>query len=85
MRTYQVTLKKRVLKTLEEIDEPYFSSIKNAIYGLATNPRPPGYKKLKARYGYRIRVANYRIIYDILEEVLLVEVIEMGHSKDIYD
>jgi len=85
MRTYQVTLKKRVLKTLEEIDEPYFSSIKNAIYGLATNPRPPGYKKLKGRDGYRIRVANYRIIYDILEEVLLVEVIEMGHRKDIYD
>ena len=44
MKTYQVTLKKRVLKTLEEIDEPYYSSIKNAIYGLASNPRPPGYK-----------------------------------------
>lgn len=44
-----------------------------------------GYKKLKGRDGYRIRVANYRIIYEILDDVLLVDVIEIGHRKDIYE
>ncbi len=62
---YQVTLKKQAIKALEKINEPYYSNIKEAIYNLADNPRPAGCKKLKGRDGYRIRVADYRIIYDI--------------------
>ena len=83
--TYHVTLKKRAIKALEKINEPYYSNIKEAIYNLANNPRPKGYKKLKARDGYRIRVADYRIIYDIYDDVLLVDVIDLGHRRDIYD
>ena len=82
---YRVSLRKRIIKTLEKIDEPYYSGIKQAIYNLAENPRPSGYKKLKGRDGYRIRVADYRIIYDIFDEVLTVDVINMGHRKNIYD
>lgn len=82
---YQVTLKKRALKALEGINEPYYSKIKEAIYSLADNPRPQGYKRLKGRDGYRIRVADYRIIYDIFDNILLVDVIELGHRKDIYE
>jgi mRNA interferase RelE/StbE len=51
---------------------------------LGKNPRPVGYKKLKGRDGYRIRVANYRIIYEIIDQQLIVEVIALGHRKDIY-
>lgn len=82
---YNVILKKRVIKTLEKINEPYYSNIKEAIYSLANNPRPSGYKKLKGRDGYRIRVADYRIIYDIFDDVLFVDVIDIGHRKDIYN
>jgi mRNA interferase RelE/StbE len=82
---YQVTLKKRAIKALQNINEPYYSNIKQAIYCLADNPRPQGYKKLKGRDGYRIRVADYRIIYDIFDDVLLVDVIDLGHRKDIYE
>lgn len=82
---YSVTLKKRAIKALEKINEPYYSSIKEAIYGLAVNPRPTGCKRLKGRDGYRIRVADYRIIYDIFDDVLLVDVIDLGHRKDIYE
>jgi mRNA interferase RelE/StbE len=82
---YQVTLKKRAIKALEKIHEPYYSAIKEAIYHLADNPRPPGSKKLKGRDAYRIRVADYRIIYDIFDDVLTVDVIDLGHRKDIYD
>ena len=82
---YNITLKLRAIKALEKINEPYYSNIKEAIYNLADNPRPAGDKKLKGRDGYRIRVADYRIIYDIFDDVLLVEVIDLGHRKDIYE
>jgi len=82
---YQVTLRKRVIKALEKINEPYYSHIKEAIYNLADQPRPAGYKKLKGRDGYRIRVADYRIIYVISDAVLIVDVIDLGHRKDIYE
>ena len=82
---YCITLKKQAIKALEKINEPYYSNIKDAIYSLADNPRPQGCKKLKGRDGYRIRVADYRIIYDIFDDVLLIDVINLGHRKDIYE
>ena len=81
---YNVSLKKRALKALENINEPYYSNIKVAIYGLADNPRPQGYKKLKGRDAYRIRVADYRIIYEVFDNLLFVDVIDLGHRKEIY-
>lgn len=82
---FRVTLKKRAIKALTKITEPYYSNIKDAIYGLSHNPRPQGYKKLKGRNGYRIRVADYRIIYEVFDDELLVDVINLGHRKDIYE
>ena len=82
---FKVALKKQALKALLDINEPYYSNIKKAIYNLADNPRPSGYKKLKGRDGYRIRVADYRIIYDIYDDILLVDIINLGHRKDIYE
>ena len=81
---YKVSIEKSVQKTLEKINAPFYSRIKNAILKLAENPRPEGYKKLKGREGCRIRVADYRIIYEIFDEVLLVTVIDLGNRKDIY-
>jgi mRNA interferase RelE/StbE len=53
---YRITLKKGVILTLQKINEPFYSQIKKAIYNLAENPRPKGYKKLKGRKGFRIKV-----------------------------
>jgi mRNA interferase RelE/StbE len=83
--SYQITIKKRAVKALKKVNEPYFSSIKKAIYQLADNPRPSGCKKLKGRDGYRVRVANYRVIYEIVDSELIVDVIDLGHRKDIYE
>jgi mRNA interferase RelE/StbE len=83
--TYQVSLSKRAIKKLETISEPYYSSIKQAIYGLADDPRPHGYKKLKGREGYRIKVSDYRIIYEIFDNKLVVDVIDLGHRRNIYE
>lgn len=82
---YKLRIEKSVQKALEKIDEPYYSKIKTAILSLADIPRPQGYKKLKGRDGFRIRVANYRIIYDIFDNILSVDVIDLGHRKDIYE
>ncbi len=67
------------------MDEPHYSNIKTAIYSLAANPRPHGCKKLKGRDGYRIRVGDYRIIYNIFDNILTVDVVALGHRKDIYE
>lgn len=82
---YRISLKKRAAKALENIPDPYYSSIKDAIYALADEPRPHGYKKLKGRPGYRIRITTYRVIYEIFDDILLIDVIDLGHRKDIYE
>ncbi|MGF1637183.1 MAG: type II toxin-antitoxin system RelE/ParE family toxin [Cyclobacteriaceae bacterium] len=82
--TYNVSLKKRAIKALQKINEPYYSNVKEAIYNLAVNPRPKGYIKLKGREAYRIRIADYRVIYEIFDTELVVDVIDLGHRKDIY-
>ena len=81
---YQIKLKRQVIKTLSKLNEPHYTAIKNAIYDLADNSRPMGYINLKDQDGFRIRVGNYRIIYDIYDNVLLVEIVEIGHRRDIY-
>jgi mRNA interferase RelE/StbE len=54
-------------------------------YDLIDNPRPHGVKKLKGRDGYRIRVGNYRIIYEVYDDQLIIDIIAIGHRKDIYE
>ncbi len=82
---YQVVISRQALKSLEKLNEPFYSLIKTAILLLTENPRPQGYKKLKDRNGYRIRAGNYRIIYEIIDQELVVEVIALGHRKNIYE
>lgn len=82
---YQLTINPKAVKALGKINEPQYSNIKTAIFSLANNPRPHGYKKLKGRDGYRIRVGDYRIIYSILDKILTIDVVNIGHRKDIYE
>jgi mRNA interferase RelE/StbE len=81
---YKVRIERKAQKNLSKIPEPYYSNIKIGILDLGNDPRPKGCKKLKGRNGYRIRVGDYRIIYEIHDSILLVDVITLGHRKDIY-
>ena len=81
---YQVRIERKAQKKLSKISNPYYQKVKSAILDLANNPRPKGCKQLKGRDAYRIRVADYRIIYQIKDEILLVDVITLGHRKDVY-
>ena len=82
---YSVNFSKRAVKELAKINEPFYSNIKQTIRTLAENPRPQGYKKLKGRDGYRIRTGDYRVIYDIFDNELIMDIITLGHRKDIYE
>ncbi|MBI1266454.1 MAG: type II toxin-antitoxin system RelE/ParE family toxin [Cryomorphaceae bacterium] len=81
---YKVRVERKAQKKLSKIPEPYYSNLKTSILNLGNNPRPQGCKKLKGRDGYRIRVADYRVIYEIQDSILLVDVIDLGHRKEIY-
>ncbi|MGC9454166.1 MAG: type II toxin-antitoxin system RelE family toxin [Phycisphaerae bacterium] len=57
----------------------------SAIETLAENPRPRGARKLVGgEEAYRIRVGDYRVVYQIADDVLIVFVVRVGHRRDIY-
>ena len=84
MAKYTVSLSKRAQKQLDKLSDSIAEPIFTAIQNLADNPRPHGCKKLKGRNGYRIRIGDYRVIYEIIDSALLVDVIDLGNRKDIY-
>ncbi|NCD35335.1 MAG: type II toxin-antitoxin system RelE/ParE family toxin [Spartobacteria bacterium] len=64
---------------------PHFKNkIIEAIHHLASNPFPPLSKKLAGREAWRIRVGDYRAIYEIHANELIVLVLDVAHRKDIY-
>jgi mRNA interferase RelE/StbE len=85
MSKYTVVLSKNAQKQLDKFTDDIAQPILDAIDNLKNDPRPTGVKKLKARDGYRVRVGNYRIIYEIIDNELIVDVVAVGHRKDIYD
>jgi mRNA interferase RelE/StbE len=82
--TYTILVERYAQKQIMKLDKKYIPIIKAAIANLADNPRPNGYKKLKGEDAYRIRIGDYRIIYEIDDEIILITVISVGHRKDIY-
>jgi len=62
MPDYIAVLSKKARKQLDKLSDIIVAPLLQAISNLEKNPRPPGYKKLIERVGYRIRVGDYRII-----------------------
>jgi mRNA interferase RelE/StbE len=85
MPNYTIVLSKKAQKQLDKLSDNIAEPILDAIGTLETNPRPNGCKKLKGRDGYRIRIGDYRVIYDVFDTELIVDVITLGHRKDIYE
>ena len=85
MPEYEVFLSGRAKKQLDKLSFTIAQPILEAIKDLGNNPRPQGYIKLKGRDGFRIRAGNYRIIYEIFDTDLIVDVVTLGHRKDIYE
>ena len=84
MEFYKVIFTKSVKKDFRKIPKLEVSKILNEIAYLAKNPRSSKTKKLKGEKLYRLRVGNYRVIYDIQDNLMLIFVVKLGHRGDIY-
>ena len=82
--TYRIEISRRAAKAVTSLDKPLRRKILAAIEALSGNPRPGGCRKLAGQEAWRIRVGDYRVIYEIHDQVLLVLVIGIGHCREIY-
>lgn len=82
--SYRVEIAPAAQRQLRNLKKLAQKRILAGLEALAENPRPAGMKRLSgAQELYRIREGDYRIIYQIQEEVLLVLVVKVGHGKDV--
>ena len=84
--TYKVELKPQVVKYLKNLPVHDKEKIIERLKLVSENPRCEGVIKLEGKDPgqYRIRQGDYRIVYSIHDQVLIVEVIEINHRKDVY-
>lgn len=85
MNNYTINFKKSAIKELHKLPNKEVSRITKLIATLTENPRPSGCKKLKGYPNlWRVRSGNYRIIYSIDDQILIVEILEIVDRKDAY-
>jgi len=85
MGTYRIDWKKSALRELKRLDKQVVPRIVEAVEGLSDKPIPPGARKLKGSdHSYRIRVGNYRIIYELLKSRLVIQIVRVRHRKEAY-
>ncbi len=84
-KVYEILITASAQKQLNKLPFTITDKLITAIQALAKNPRPQGYKKLRGRPGFRIRKGDYRIIYEIFDSKLIVNVIAVAHRRDVYE
>jgi mRNA interferase RelE/StbE len=82
---YRIELRPAAVRALRKIDSDMRGRVQGAIALLAQDPRPPAARALQGRPGLRVRVGDYRIIYTVSDDVLLVVVVTVGHRRDVYN
>ena len=81
---YRVILPKSVQKQLDRLPGEVAARIQARLRAIESNPRPSDVKKLKGRPAWRVRVGDYRVIYEIHDRELLVIIVTIGHRGDVY-
>ena len=84
MAKYKITVKRSAAKELEGIPKKDLRKVVKRIKSLAQEPRPHQVQKLSHKQQYRIRQGDYRIIYSIDDEALIIDIVKIGHRRDIY-
>ena len=82
--TYRVSILRRAQRELARLSSEQYEAVRDAIRALAVEPRPTGTRKLTGRDGWRIRIGDYRVIYEIDDDRRVVTVLDVGHRRDIY-
>lgn len=85
MDSFRIEFARSATKDLRGIDRQWIPRILAAVEALADDPRPVGCKKLaRSEHTFRIRVGDYRVIYDIQGAALVVCVVRVRHRRDVY-
>ncbi len=84
MASYSILFTKSAAKELESVPTKDRQRIVSQIGSLADDPRPMGAEKLSGDDKYRIRQGDYRILYKIVDAVLIVTVVRIGNRRDVY-
>lgn len=84
-RPFKIELKKSVLKDIRKIPVGYLAAIRERILQLAVDPVPNGAEPIQGyKHHYRIRIGNYRVIYEVASDIRIVTIIRIGNRKDVY-
>ena len=81
---YSIRFKSSVKKDLRSIPKQDVQRILNTLEGLAEDPYPSNSKPLTGRDASRVRIGHYRAIYTINEQEIIIEVVKIGHRKNVY-
>lgn len=83
--TYEIQISRSALKSLQRLQRRDQQRIRAAIELLAANPRPPACVALAGEANvYRIRVGDYRVLYEVFDGILVIHVVAVGHRREIY-
>ncbi len=82
--SHNVSILRRAQKEMAQLPGGPYEQVRDAISALSREPRPAGCDKLTARPGWRIRVGNYRVVYEIDDKNKNIVVLHIGHRRDIY-
>ena len=84
-RRHGVRLARRVVRSLADLQRSDQQRMRAAIDLLAEHARPPNCVALQGETGvYRVRVGDYRIVYEVFDRVLVVQVVRIGHRREVY-
>lgn len=84
-KLYAIVLKRSALKEIRRIPAGILRSIEDRIFALATDPFPSGVERIEGyEHCYRIRIGNYRVVYEVAGTVRIITIIRIGHRKDVY-
>lgn len=82
---YRIRLSRRAVRALASLERRDQQRVRGALDLLAGNPRPPTCVAMKGEDGvYRVRVGDFRIVYEVMDGELLVLVIRIGHRREVY-
>lgn len=84
MASYKIEIKKSAAKEIENLPSTVLIRVISHIQELVNDPRPVGCKKLSGDEKYRLRVGDYRILYEIEDEIVTVYVVKVAHRKEVY-
>lgn len=86
MSRYAVEFTSAAAREIRKLDPQVRRRILDAIDRLADDPRPPGARKLVGDlHAWRVRISDYRVIYEVNDDAVLVTVFRVGHRRAVYE